>query len=384
MGNYAYKLYMMELFTLVNEEERVDFVKARFRAAVIFTSPFTLYLKSRGITTVKQLLAVDLKDLGLPRPLFAQLEILLNVIISRKIVKASLLTVPRDRYDLARDSFYTPMFYDQKFQRTPLDMFGKPIGLGVTTIKSKLKAGDLQRQEKKRISSNDFNPVIEDDLVRPVSLWANNAAAAAHAQDPDDENDGHDQPVAFMQSTVSATRTTAASSHSSQSMASSQSLGAQQFSFAISQLDGPALHEMRALVPPSSSLAPPSHPGTALPASRESAGPRHSTASASLSDSKARSPQKKAVRAAPSLSASLPGPGALQQPQEMTFPAHPLVDPKLTRTVFHQTYVCEHAGCGQLFSRLYTYKVHLRTHENFPDYFRFKRDPQLALDRTDG
>ena len=367
MGNFAYKLYMMELFTLRDEEEKVDFVKARFRAAVIFTSPFTLYLKSRGVTAVRQLLTVDLKDLALPRPLFAQLEILLNIVVSRRIVRASLLSVPRDRYDLAADSFYTPMFYDQKFQRTPLDMFGKPIGVGATAIKDKLRARDAQRQEKQRISANDFDPLVEADLGRPVGLWERNAEAVAD-EDEDDKPPRHPQHLPG----------SPASKRSAQSVSMTASLSsraaAQPFSFAIAQLDGPALHEVRALLPPSSSLSVPTaeHPAAATPPTSQQQQPADRGRQ-----------QRKAVRAEPSLSASLPA-ASLRQAQEMVFPSHPLVDPKLTRTVFHQTYVCEHPQCGQLFSRLYTYKVHLRTHQNFPDYFRFKRDPQLALDPPEG
>jgi hypothetical protein len=51
-----------------------------------------------------------------------------------------------------------------------------------------------------------------------------------------------------------------------------------------------------------------------------------------------------------------------------------------TDDVFRQTFICPHLHCGQMFSRAYSLKVHLKSHENFPRYHEYKRLPQLGLD----
>lgn len=48
--------------------------------------------------------------------------------------------------------------------------------------------------------------------------------------------------------------------------------------------------------------------------------------------------------------------------------------------VFHHSYVCHYPNCKQVFSRMYTYKIHLKSHENFGAYHDYKRQPQLYLD----
>ena len=50
------------------------------------------------------------------------------------------------------------------------------------------------------------------------------------------------------------------------------------------------------------------------------------------------------------------------------------------RNNFRRPYVCSFAGCGQAFSRIYTLKVHERSHENYSKYHEYKRDPQLYFD----
>ncbi len=51
--------------------------------------------------------------------------------------------------------------------------------------------------------------------------------------------------------------------------------------------------------------------------------------------------------------------------------------------VFKHSYVCSHPKCHQVFSRLYTYKIHMKSHEVFAGYHAYKRRPQLYLD-SDG
>jgi hypothetical protein len=437
MGNFAYKLYMMELFTLENGDEKVDFVKARFRAAVIFTSPFTLYLKSRGITTVKQLLTIDLKDLSLPNPLFIQLEILLNIIISKKIVQANLLAVPRDVHNLSKDSYYTPMFYDQKFQRTPLDMFGKPIGIGITQIKNKLKAKDQRNQVKKRISQNDFNPVVEEDMHKAVSLWEKNENKKSTTKKNtttaimEDRNDDEQEDMGRRKNNYSSTSSLTSNQrsvsspkdHKTTSTAVKSKDGKKidfadeknhQFDFIASQMDDQSYREqIKALLPPSSSSAlfqnsntnnsnsilatAPGHHSqqqSALPSQQSHDHPvstSHSSYRPGSSNNNTNSNKNqnnnnnnsRSSKTRPSAhSSSVSSPLPFLQEREIGISSHPFQDPRLTREIFHNTYLCEHPNCGQVFSRLYTYKVHLRTHENFPEYYEYKRNPQLFYDKV--
>ena len=48
--------------------------------------------------------------------------------------------------------------------------------------------------------------------------------------------------------------------------------------------------------------------------------------------------------------------------------------------IFRNTYKCPHKNCNAVFSRAYTYKVHLKTHDTFARYHEFKKLPQLYLD----
>jgi hypothetical protein len=43
-------------------------------------------------------------------------------------------------------------------------------------------------------------------------------------------------------------------------------------------------------------------------------------------------------------------------------------------------YVCNETNCGAAFSRLYTLKIHQKSHTLFSNYHSYKRDPQLYLD----
>ena len=48
--------------------------------------------------------------------------------------------------------------------------------------------------------------------------------------------------------------------------------------------------------------------------------------------------------------------------------------------LYKNTFKCTYPHCNQVFSRAYTYKIHLRSHEMFPQYHEFKKKPQLVLD----
>mmetsp|Transcript_19507 Transcript_19507/g.26835 ORF Transcript_19507/g.26835 Transcript_19507/m.26835 type:complete len:99 (+) Transcript_19507:45-341(+) len=43
-------------------------------------------------------------------------------------------------------------------------------------------------------------------------------------------------------------------------------------------------------------------------------------------------------------------------------------------------YKCTFKGCGELFSRAHTFKLHERTHREFSHYHKWKKEPQLFRD----
>lgn len=433
MGNYAFKLYMMELLQITNEEEKIELIKTRFRASVIFTSPYTLYLKNKKIITIKQLLTIDLKDLYLPKPLFIQLEILINVIISCKIVKATLLSVPRDLQTLEKDVYYTPMYYDQKFQRTPLDPYGRPIGLGITQVKEKLKKQDLLHDKQLKQRKSELNPLIEEDLVREISIWEKN----------DHITRTHHAPPTLHQGSGNMSEMITKKSNKMNSKKNGDQLNLlkkdenHQFDFMIHQMDDSQMSEMKQLLLPdmkqsmnrrirtvetlqsqsnrnslvSSVTMIPERSNTAeevvyhhgdnlLPSSAKTGKTRSnhdsqrlsasiplpSTLSNNSNKNEEKNKNKNKNGDKKRLAVFTPSPQLLQDKQifqqanDFTLSTHPLIDSSINSSIFTNTYICHYPHCGQIFSRLYTYKVHLRTHESFPEYFDYKRQPQLSYD----
>ena len=51
-----------------------------------------------------------------------------------------------------------------------------------------------------------------------------------------------------------------------------------------------------------------------------------------------------------------------------------------TETMFERPHKCSFEGCNQAFSRVYTLKLHEKSHLMFPEYHKFRHDPLLAFD----
>lgn len=83
MGNFAFKKYTEQLMQMSTAEEKREAAKERFRACFILTTPFTLFLKSKQVFIVEDLLKVNLTDLEMPKALEVQLEVLLVVVVSK-------------------------------------------------------------------------------------------------------------------------------------------------------------------------------------------------------------------------------------------------------------------------------------------------------------
>jgi hypothetical protein len=130
----------------------------------------------------------------------------------------------------------------------------------------------------------------------------------------------------------------------------------------------------------------------------ESGGPKNTTtvtdpmSPKGRGDSKTPSKGKASTRVLPVLT-SVRGSHSAGQRTQPSHPQRTVDSPKrptkdyveLNRAVrpvdaFKETHRCHYPGCNQVFSRNYTYKVHLKTHEVFPQYHEYKNNPQLLLD----
>jgi hypothetical protein len=98
MGHEAFKSHARDMLTAANEDERRQLVRDRFRAALVSTAPYCLRLKSDGVSTVRDLVKVNLTEYELPPILHAQIEALLNVAVA---LSAKSKLAPKQRDHLA-------------------------------------------------------------------------------------------------------------------------------------------------------------------------------------------------------------------------------------------------------------------------------------------
>lgn len=489
MGNEAFKAYAMELYTLENEQDREDFVRARFRSAVILTTPFTLYLKNRAVLTVQDLLRVNLHDLQLPAALLYQLEVLITIVVGRQ-VRAKVLPTSTKAHasDVAKKptasssssssstalvrtfstsgtgaDFAVPLFYDTRFQRTPLDPFGRPPILvpprGKTTAttaasaaatKKKLRHQDAVKTAMSR-SLVQFERVtsqaaLEDDLHQASSLFAPGtattaggataaAAAASSSSSAGDMDESDVSQVVVDQTSVTgdprglptvAVSPSKAPPHGltrsglvPQSYLSlpgyvipvdedGSSVASSMAGLASSPkpLSGKSFLNSSQVLWRSSSVQQQEHDSlrgmssthstdreTTTTTTTAETGPKDTTTIAgdTKTPSKGKASTTRVLPALTSVRGShSAGPPRTQPPSHALrttdSPKRPTKDyVELNRAVrpvdaFKETYRCHYPGCNQVFSRNYTYKVHLKTHEVFPQYHEYKNNPQLFLD----
>lgn len=248
-------------------------------------------------------------------------------------VGGKIIPVPRDHLSTAEEMFTVPMFYDPKFQRSPFDPYGRPPRLQPKgkqkMIQHKLKAEEKMRAQKLKAHFNldkvSTTHSIQEDLDIPVGIWnAYNSAGPV----PD----------------VSSTRDT----ESLITCESNKSPMDDKWSFrdVISDIE--------------------------------------SVYSDELSISNTNSQQL--VESNTGHYASLMQPEGTNDKRRGRIVYHETKSSdKLTRsideTVFKHTYTCTHPHCHQSFARLYTFKIHLKSHEVFGQYHEFKRRPQLYLDK---
>lgn len=459
MGNEAFKAYAMELYTLQDSNDREDFVRARFRSAVILTTPFTLYLKNRGVATVQDLLKVNLQDLSMPAALLYQLEVLITIVVGRQVRAKILPTSTKSHSEEVRKTqkanvpnkiqlertfassgntasgaeFAVPLLYDTRFQRTPLDPFGRPPILATTTKKSggkkKMKQSDaakhLLSQSLTQFDTVASQAALESDMEQASGLFL--SSEVAHKMIPHQAMEmgrvAHEK-LGGLSSTWDSSHLLAR--HPPVSSVGSDSLqlpgfvvpvdedGSSVASSVIAQCSHPMqdtfsnlnLHTLSSHLP-----SPNNRHLSSLPLKVEMNSSRRLWHMGDVPSEIAQGKQNDVDPDQVVTEKPMPSKGS-EKGQQMTaaktsLPDIHLLSPsaerkpssgadgkrknaknyvELNRSVrpvdcFKDTFRCHHPGCNQVFSRNYTYKVHLKTHEIFPQYHEYKSNPQLFLDQ---
>jgi hypothetical protein len=371
MGNVSFKEHTKDLLKCATEEERREAVKERFRAAFILTTPFCLYLKNKRVYVVEDLMSVDLGDLQLPPPLRTQIEALLVIVVA-KCSDSRLMPVPRDLLSTAAELFTVPMLYDPRFQRSPFDPYGRPPRLqkGGVKVLSKLKSVDegLARDAAALVDMNRVASTaqVAMHLKEPVSLWVPKMQArkkkvvkSTHGEDETGSLEGSDE--GFEQQGAEE-REDEEEEEEMAGVASQDS----KWTFHVDA------HEKR-------------HPSGSATNSLQSG----QSGDAQLANNTVLNSLSQVLTAPPPRGAlppvvKKPVNKLKQPPQQQQQGFSQSQDFRLTNLindqVFKHSYMCPHARCGQVFSRLYTYKIHLKSHERFAGYHNYKRQPQLYLD----
>jgi hypothetical protein len=412
MGNHAFKQHTAEVLKMTDENQKREAIKERFRAAFILTTPFTLYLKGKRVYTVDDLLRVNLRDLAMPPALETQLEVLLTAVVS-KCVDAKIVPIPRDHVATAAELFTVPMFYDPKFQRSPLDPFGRPPRLqqkgSHRLVQKKLKATE-RRDNVVNKAHNNMNKVasvesIQEHLNQPVTLWTSSGAVgsegAVHLQESIREGENEDDGDYHGDNSAEEMGLHVKSSLQQGSMLS---LGASLLDDSV--LDGKwSFHADNA----------DAREGISRPDTRQGATPKSGRRSGSRGTQRSGADHSETeAPAGMAAQSTVERVRTMMENSEITLsndnnvwkkslrsynPDATRSPPKLRKDtkqfsqdadmmtrniedkVFKHTFVCTHPHCGQVFARQYTYNIHLKSHELFGQYHDYKKQPQLFLDK---
>eukprot|EP01032_Pedospumella_encystans_P007960 gene7960-9490_t len=403
MGNIAFKLHTAALLKMSPEEQR-ECVKDRFRAAFILTTPYTLYLKSKNVYTVDDLLRVNISDLGLPTPLVIQLEVLLTAVVA-KCVDAKIVPIPRDHLSTAEEMFTVPMFYDPKFQRSPFDPFGRPPrlqpkGKDNKIVQKKLKQTEA-RENMRLQAHNNLSKVasvesIQEDLQVPVTLWT---TAEHNTTSLSNEQDGSHNNTLAMNASTTSQYSMGVSLLDDSVLDGKWSFHAQ--NEATADYAGITEHDLQHhLVNSDHSATSKSNSRTHTPAHTNRSSLHKESAPIATVVKPTRDEQlqqliaqasvivptdnntwKKSLRTHESVHKNTNNyrvlGSAVGLSQSTDFMTRNIED-----KVFKHSFVCTHPHCGQVFARQYTYNIHLKSHELFGQYHDHKRQPQLYLDKT--
>jgi len=436
MGNIAFELHAAELLKMSPQQQR-ECVKERFRAAFILTTPYTLYLKSKKVYTVDDLLRVNISDLSLPQPLVIQLEVLLTAVVA-KCVDARIVPIPRDHLSTAADMFTVPMYYDPKFQRSPFDPFGRPPRLQPKgkdrIVQKKLKQSDIKNGAVNKAESNlsvvaSVNS-IQNDLEVPVTLWTTHTNTSNGGVTNSGSNVHTDDEHNTLHNSLNTNNTHSAHNNINTTSTTSQySLGTNllddsvvdgkwsfnahndttvDFTGVVNVEDGASSGVLQS----PKGVHSPTHKHTThahnAAHSTHTAHNTHNNTHTNNTTTTTTKPSKEEHNQSIIAQASVVVPTdnntwkkSLRKENKESG-KNPYAAPRvlgsslglsqsadfMTRTiedkVFKHSFVCTHPHCGQVFARQYTYNIHLKSHELFGQYHDYKRQPQLYLDKDRG
>lgn len=172
LGQEQFTAHVQELQFLDPVQQR-DSIRRRYRSALLLSTPLVLSLKAREIRVVRDLLTVSIASLTeVPEALKAQIEALLSVVVS---VAANAKIVPTHRNYLtqAKDLFTIPTMFDPKFQRSPWDPYGRPARLGnmLKLSTSPSKSPHRYHHQHQQSDNDGREKNTMDYQVLPGGLW---------------------------------------------------------------------------------------------------------------------------------------------------------------------------------------------------------------------
>lgn len=322
------------------------------------------------------------------------------------------------------------MIYDPKFQRSPFDPFGKPPRLhvkvkniSISGDKSHAMAGDgeeaaasVAHDGKKMKSVPSFSSLsIASDLTEPVSLWGTGSglvSPAYKASSADSQWSFHLSPAKADQSSIVEENSVAS--------ISSESYSSNRTSPTRSSKRVVASHATtHALTAPSAELQKISqnmninerdhHDLVSLRLDQHLQRTEHSSSDSSLYqdvampvyrvlnpiEDRLTSPTMRVTSYNATAAQRLKnqsrgnirrnsnsGGGATVSKNHRSgeIGQGAFIGGGVEAHLYKNTFKCTYPHCHQVFSRAYTYKIHLRSHEMFPQYHEFKKKPQLVLD----
>lgn len=359
-GHRAFKKHIAALQSpLLNEADRREVTKSRFRAALIMVTPFCLKLKSMGIHVVQDLVQIDLSTLDMPELLQKQVESLLSVVVSMTAnAKDSFAIVNHEPSE--KEVFAVPALYDTRFQRGPYDPYGRGPRLG--SIKSMMKNKKKEAMKQKGVQEREYPLGLwnNDDIYADKSKDTNNCATVHVTAGDNSSTVAAEQPRTVLSTTTDIGSDVPKESSGKNSASNPlymfhastpeekhhhgvdmDAIGGEEWEEYSNRMQ--KNRHRRVINSPPTELPPVNHPGTANSVNMSRAGKR-----------------KKSRRSTP----YVPKPD---------FEAY-------VRGGFQREFVCSYPNCNQAFHRQYTLKVHEKSHENFEYYHQYKNNAQLFLD----
>jgi hypothetical protein len=302
-----------------------------------------------GVQTVMDLMnnSEKVPSLQLPPIMETQVEALLSVAIGTA-TQAKVVPTVRDHVESAPDMFTVPMLYDNKFQRGPFDPYGVPPRfIPPTALKSK-----------------------KDDKVGTGSgrMKGEGAGAPTKVKKPD-------------MGTISPIKKSE-DSHEENGYKSSEDEDDNE-NLDGSELDGMGLFSAKSKSPIKGMAKLNTESLYALQVADTFKNKEEKEADAKFRAELAKAQTDADFAAENDEYALLEKQQSQQRNDTAAKRARLLMHDfeSRVRAGFERPFKCRHKGCDEAFSRAYTLKIHEKSHKLFGDYHRWKKDPQLFLDK---